>query len=25
MSEHTATGKVVWCEQALPHAGDGDD
>ena len=21
----TATGKVVWCEQALPHAGDGDD
>jgi len=24
-ARRTATGKVVWCEQALPHAGDGDD
>jgi serine phosphatase RsbU (regulator of sigma subunit) len=24
-ARRTATGKVVWCEQAVPHAGDGDD
>jgi hypothetical protein len=24
-ARRTANGKVVWCEQALPHAGDGDD
>jgi serine phosphatase RsbU (regulator of sigma subunit) len=24
-ARRTATGKVVWCEQALPHAGNGDD
>ena len=24
-ARRTATGKVVWCEQALPHASDGDD
>ncbi|HEX6855694.1 MAG TPA: SpoIIE family protein phosphatase [Streptosporangiaceae bacterium] len=24
-ARRTATGKVVWCEQPLPHAGDGDD
>jgi serine phosphatase RsbU (regulator of sigma subunit) len=24
-ARRTATGKVVWCEQALPHAGHGDD
>jgi hypothetical protein len=24
-ARRTATGKVVWCEQVLPHAGDGDD